>query len=150
MEPPLLAARKLAPLFVAIAVACAAGCRDRGTKTISPSPATRPAALAPEVAEDLDRVVEDAIKRGEVPGAVLVVGHSGGIVYQKAYGNRAVAPAPEPMTLDTVFDLASLTKPLATATSVLILAERGKIDLKAPVAKLSLRVCRGRQGGRHR
>jgi uncharacterized protein YbbC (DUF1343 family) len=135
MGIPLLAARKLAPLLIALAIGGASGCRDRQPKTAATPPTTRTASLSPEVAEDLDRVVEDAVKRGDVPGAVLVVGHSGGIVYQKAYGNRAVAPMPEPMTLDTVFDLASLTKPLATATSVLILADRGKIDLKAPVSR---------------
>src|SRR5437868_14795623 len=115
MRPLLLAARKLAPLILALVTVGVSGCRDHRAKSSATPPTTQPAALAPEVAEDLDRVVEDAIKRREVPGAVLVIGRRGGIAYQKAYGNRAVAPTPEPMTLDTVFELASLTKPLAPA-----------------------------------
>ena len=82
-----------------------------------------------------DRAIAEAIERDKTPGAVLLVGRGDEIVYLKAYGNRAVEPRVEPMTTDTVFDLASMTKPVATATSVMILAERGKIDLHAPVAR---------------
>ena len=52
-----------------------------------------------------------------LPGCVVVVGRKGGILYQKAFGWRALLPEKEPMTEDTIFDLASLTKPIATATS---------------------------------
>ncbi len=82
----------------------------------------------------VDRVVEAAIDRGEVPGAVLVVGRSSGVIYRKAYGHRALKPKPVPMTVDTVFDLASLTKPTATATSIMLLIERGKLKLTDRVA----------------
>ncbi len=82
-----------------------------------------------------DGAIEDAIASRKTPGAVLLVGCGDNVVYLKAYGNRAVEPDAVPMTTDTVFDLASMTKPMATATSILILAERGKIDLRAPVAK---------------
>src|SRR5688572_8391338 len=81
-----------------------------------------------------DGAIEDAIAARKCPGAVLLVGCGDNVVYLKAYGNRAVEPDPVPMTTDAVFDLASMTKPMATATSVLILTERGKIDLHAPVA----------------
>ena len=64
----------------------------------------------------------------------MVVGHGDAIVLRKAYGDRAVAPAREPMTLDTVFDLASLTKVVATTPSVMQLVEQGKIRLTDPVA----------------
>ena len=56
----------------------------------------------------------------------MLVGRGDRILYQKAIGNRALVPAPEPMTLDTIFDLASLTKVVATTTSVMMLVEQGK------------------------
>ena len=83
----------------------------------------------------IDRAVEEAIGRRELPGAVVLVGRGDRILFRKAYGSRAVLPIREPMTLDTVFDLASLTKPVATATSVMILVERGGIALLDPVVK---------------
>jgi uncharacterized protein YbbC (DUF1343 family)/CubicO group peptidase (beta-lactamase class C family) len=79
--------------------------------------------------EALDSAVNDAIEEGKLPGAVLVVGHNGQIVYQKAYGKRALVPAPEAMTLDTVFDIASLTKVVATTSSLMKLFEQGKFRL---------------------
>ncbi len=83
----------------------------------------------------IDAIVGEAIDRKELPGAVVLVGRGEKVVYRKAYGNRAVLPAREAMTLDTVFDVASLTKPVATATSVMILVERGTIALWDPVVK---------------
>src|SRR5260370_31490985 len=77
----------------------------------------------------LDQVVQGAIERNEIPGAVILVLHRGEIVYRKAHGLRSKEPAAEPMTADTVFDLASLTKPIATATSIMLLVERGKLRL---------------------
>ena len=83
----------------------------------------------------IDAVVEEAIAHGDLPGAVVLVGRGDRIVFRKAYGNRAVVPSREPMTVDTVFDVASLTKPIATATSVMILVERGRLALADPVAR---------------
>src|SRR5262249_37815587 len=68
-------------------------------------------------------------------GAVVLVVREGRVVFRKAYGLRSKEPAREAMTADTVFDLASLTKPLATATSVLLLLEQGKLRLTDPVAR---------------
>jgi uncharacterized protein YbbC (DUF1343 family)/CubicO group peptidase (beta-lactamase class C family) len=96
---------------------------------------SRPAApefSAPRLAA-IDSAVGESISRGELPGAVVLVGSRDRVVFRKAYGNRAVLPAREPMTLDTIFDVASLTKPVATATSVMILVERGKVALRDPV-----------------
>ncbi|HWL07693.1 MAG TPA: serine hydrolase domain-containing protein [Planctomicrobium sp.] len=76
----------------------------------------------------IDRLVTEAIQSGRMPGAVVLVGQGDRLLHRKAYGNRQVQPDAEPMTLDTVFDLASLTKPIATATSVLMLIQEGKID----------------------
>jgi len=83
----------------------------------------------------LDPIVYDAIARREIPGAVLIVGHDGQVVYRKAYGNRAIEPRPGAMTPDTVFDCASLTKVVATTTAVMQLWERGKFRMNDPVAK---------------
>lgn len=84
---------------------------------------------------DADRLIDEAIARGEIPGAVLLVGRGDEIVYEKAYGSRALKPERVPMTADTIFDLASLSKPVGCATSVMLLVERGKIDPKERVAK---------------
>lgn len=83
----------------------------------------------------VDSVIERAIADGNIPGAVLVVGHNGKVIYRKAYGRRALEPRREPMTLDTIFDLASLTKVVATTTAVMQLIELGKVRLNDPVAK---------------
>jgi uncharacterized protein YbbC (DUF1343 family)/CubicO group peptidase (beta-lactamase class C family) len=83
----------------------------------------------------LDEQVEQAVHDGLIPGAVLVVGHNGKIVHRKAYGQRALIPTREPMTVDTIFDLASLTKVVATTPSMMRLFEQGKIRLADPVTK---------------
>jgi len=82
----------------------------------------------------LDEAVRASIERKETPGAVVLVARKGRIVYRKAFGDRAIEPKREPMTIDTIFDLASLTKIVATATSIMILVERGKVSLADPVA----------------
>ena len=82
----------------------------------------------------LDAVIEDAIEQKQCPGAVLVVGHGGKAVYRKAYGMRSLEPAREAMTLDTIFDVASLTKVVATTPSVLRMLELGQIRLNDTVA----------------
>ncbi|MDR3737584.1 MAG: DUF1343 domain-containing protein [Terracidiphilus sp.] len=81
-----------------------------------------------------DAAVERAVSDGSIPGAVLIVGHNGAVVHRRAFGFRALQPAREPMTLDTVFDLASLTKCVATTTAVMQLVEGGRIRLADPVA----------------
>lgn len=75
-------------------------------------------------------LVEAAIQNGELPGAVVLVGHGGQVVYRAAFGARVVAGTPEPMTTDTIFDLASLTKVVATTTSVMMLVEEGRLRLR--------------------
>jgi CubicO group peptidase (beta-lactamase class C family) len=85
--------------------------------------------------DEADSIIGKAIDAGKCPGAVLAVGRKSGVVYMKAYGNRALEPQRVPMTDDTIFDMASLTKPTATATSVMVLMERGKLAISDPVAK---------------
>ena len=83
----------------------------------------------------LDPIIDKAIAEQEIPGAVLIVGHDGQVVYRKAYGSRAIEPRRETMTLDTVFDCASLTKVVATTTAIMQLWEQGKFRMNDPVAK---------------
>jgi len=75
------------------------------------------------------------VEKGDAPGAVLLVGHNGSVVYRKAYGNRTADPSKEPMTPDTVFDIASVTKVLATTTSVMRMVQLGQVKLNDPAAK---------------
>jgi len=82
----------------------------------------------------IEPLVTQAIGEKKLPGAVVLVGRGDRTLYQKAIGHRALLPAPEPMTLDTMFDLASLTKVVATTTSVMILIEEGKLRLSDRVA----------------
>lgn len=83
--------------------------------------------------ERLDRVhpiIEDAIKQGYIPGAVLLVAKKGKVVLRKAYGHSQVTPTKKKMQPEMIFDLASITKPMATATSIMILVEQGKIRIQ--------------------
>ena len=80
-------------------------------------------------------LVEAAIARHELPGAVVLIGRGDAVTYHRAFGQRAVAPSAEAMTEDTIFDLASLTKVVATTTSVMQLVEQGKIRLSDPVSQ---------------
>jgi CubicO group peptidase (beta-lactamase class C family) len=79
--------------------------------------------------EAIEGLVRDDMALKRLPGAVVLVGVGDRIVYQKAIGDRALVPAREPMTLDTIFDLASLTKVVATTTSVMLLIEQGRVRL---------------------
>jgi len=83
----------------------------------------------------IDALVEQDIRDKKLPGAVVLVGHKGKIVFRKAYGNRSLVPTIEPMTIDTIFDLASLTKVVATTTSIMILVEQGKLQLSDTIGK---------------
>ena len=83
----------------------------------------------------LDPIINDVIAQQQIPGAVVIVGHDGQVVYRKAYGDRAIVPRREAMTLDTVFDCASLTKVVATTTAIMQLWEQGKFRMSDPVAK---------------
>lgn len=84
--------------------------------------------------ERIDAAVRETIERGDAPGAVVLVVRQGRVAFRKAYGARAEEPAELPMKADTLFDLASLTKPIATATSVMMLIEQGKLRLSDAVA----------------
>ena len=83
----------------------------------------------------IDALVSPALLEGKTPGCVVLVGRHDEILFERAWGDRSIVPTKEPMTIDTVFDLASLTKPLATASSVMVLVERGLVDLDKPAAR---------------
>ena len=80
----------------------------------------------------VDAVVKNAILQGLTPGAVVIVGHEGKVVYRKAFGSRSLDPVIEPMTVDTIFDMASLTKVMATTGAVMRLVQLGQIKLNDP------------------
>ena len=84
---------------------------------------------------NVSAAVEDAIRVGKLPGAVVLIGQGDRVVLRKAYGLRAVVPEKTPMTADTVFDLASLTKVVATTSAIMQLFEAGKIQLEARVSE---------------
>ncbi len=83
----------------------------------------------------LDAQIEQAIQDKLIPGAVLLIGREDRVLYSKAYGSRALVPAVEPMTLDTIFDAASLTKVIATTPSIMRLFEEGKLRLSDRVTQ---------------
>jgi uncharacterized protein YbbC (DUF1343 family) len=84
---------------------------------------------------DVDKIIEEAISDHQIPGAVLLVGHDDAVIYRKAFGDRALEPRHEPMTLDTIFDIASLTKVVATNTAVMQLVQKGQVRDNDPVSK---------------
>ena len=83
----------------------------------------------------LDLILQNAVTNKLTPGVVCIVGHNGAVIYRKAYGFRSTNPILEPMTVDTVFDMASLTKVMATTGSIMRMVQLGQIKLNDPVAK---------------
>ena len=119
-------------ILVVVLIAC---------ETLEASPPRLPLAApadigfdAPKLAE-IDGVVEQALTEKKMPGCVVAIGRRDRLAIVKAFGQRQLEPSSEAMTTDTIFDLASLTKPIATATSIMLLIERGKLRLDDPVAK---------------
>ena len=96
--------------------------------------APQPVSVDTRRLDAIEPLVRAAIEEKKLPGAVVLVGRGDKILYQKAIGNRALVPNAEAMTLDTMFDLASLTKVVATTTSVMILVEQGRIRLSDRVS----------------
>jgi uncharacterized protein YbbC (DUF1343 family)/CubicO group peptidase (beta-lactamase class C family) len=84
---------------------------------------------------DLDRVGRESVAAGDTPGVVILIGQGNRVLYRKAVGSRAVTPAVEPMTTDTIFDIASLTKIAATTPAILALVDERKVELDAPLGR---------------
>ena len=83
----------------------------------------------------LDSILQTSIQNHEIPGAVLLVSHDGHVIYRKAFGDRSLEPTRAPMTVGTIFDIASLTKVVATTIAVMQLVDGGKVRLNDPVVK---------------
>ncbi|HET8576271.1 MAG TPA: exo-beta-N-acetylmuramidase NamZ domain-containing protein, partial [Methylomirabilota bacterium] len=106
------------------------------------APGQVPAAVPPRVWTEVDEAARDTVGAAEAPGVVILVGQRDQVLYRKAVGSRALVPSIESVTLDTIFDVASLTKVVATTPAVLALWEQGRIDLDAPLGRY-LREFRG-------
>jgi uncharacterized protein YbbC (DUF1343 family) len=116
-----------------ILVLAFAGCSTQPRPPIV-NPAIATSAVDPSRFDAIEPLIRRAVADKQLPGAVVLVGLGERTLYHKAIGQRAVAPSPEPVTLDTIFDLASLTKVVATTTSVMILVDEGRIGLNDRVA----------------
>ncbi|HEU5401866.1 MAG TPA: exo-beta-N-acetylmuramidase NamZ domain-containing protein, partial [Terriglobales bacterium] len=103
--------------------------------SVASTAAAKPSKKSATSFPTVDAAIQKAIQDGQIPGAVLVIGHNGKVVYRKAYGERSLEPARAPMKLDTIFDMASLTKVVATTGSVMRMYEQGLFRLNDPVAK---------------
>jgi uncharacterized protein YbbC (DUF1343 family) len=135
-------------LAVAVALAGLAGCAryvPPPIAKIEPPPIETPAPppAAPEIPAEVDSprfarvapVANQEIAAGHTPGAVILVGHQDRVVYKRAFGQRTCVPRPTPMTTNTVFDLASMTKVVATTTAIMQLVDAGRLRLDDPAAK---------------
>jgi uncharacterized protein YbbC (DUF1343 family) len=122
-------------VFVVLSVCNSAG-PLQSAEPPRPLPEIAPTAagMDSERLQIIDDVVQEGLSQSKMPGCVVIVGRKEGIVLRRAWGFRQTQPERVPMTVDTVFDLASLTKPIATATSVMILSERGLLDINQKVA----------------
>jgi len=132
-RPPILSSAA-----VGLSLLLWAACRPSLAAATAPElPVARPeqAGMDPGKLARIDQAVAEALQAKRMPGCVVAIGRRGKLAMLRAYGHRQVLPEPVAMTADTVFDLASLTKPIATATSVMILVERGKLRLDDPVAR---------------
>jgi uncharacterized protein YbbC (DUF1343 family) len=83
----------------------------------------------------VEEAVQTIVGAGDIPGAVLLIGQGDEVLYHRAFGSRTIVPHPAPMQLDTVFDIASLTKPFGTTLAVMALVERGAVKLDAPLGR---------------
>lgn len=114
---------------LAIAALLACGCRN-------PSPVTPPSVLTGVRLgglEEVDRLLEDFRERGACPGGVVAVGYRGALVHLHPFGRLTYDKDAPPVTADTLYDLASLTKVVATTTMAMILVDEGRLDLDRPV-----------------
>ncbi len=109
----------------------------RGSAAVTPLPRVAPEAvgLSSEAFAKIDAAVRDSLDAGKAPGVVVVIAHKGVVVFRKAYGYRSVEPTKTAMVPEVVFDLASLTKPIATASALMLLVEQSKLKVSDPLSK---------------
>ena len=132
---PVSTSRPFLPVLPLLVLLSLTACFGASVADHPADPAADSAVIDPQRLARIDDAVEAAIADGDLPGAVVLVWSQGRTAYLKAFGRRAVEPESEPMTVDTVFDLASLTKAVATTTAVMMLVEEGRVRLRAPVAE---------------
>ena len=102
-----------------------------GSASTAPSPAPGPrTAFAP-----VDAILTEAVARHAFPGGVVAIGRSGGLGHLRTVGRVSWETSSAPVRADTIYDLASLTKLVATATAAMVLVDQGRLDLDAPVSK---------------
>jgi uncharacterized protein YbbC (DUF1343 family)/CubicO group peptidase (beta-lactamase class C family) len=142
---PTTASARFLPVFIVLTVAlslsglvgCASAPKPLPPIIVEPPPPPPPPA-APELDSrrfaKIDQAAKQEVDAGHIPGAVILVGYHGKTVYRKAFGQRALTPRAQTMKTDTIFDLASLTKVVATTTAIMKLVERGQIHLDKPAA----------------
>ena len=116
--------------LLAILLAC-----SRSAAGALPRAAPEEAGMSGQRLAEIDQVVDGALAARKMPGCVVLIARHGKVVFLRAYGHRSLEPVESKMTTDTVFDLASLTKPIATATSVMLLVEQGELVLDEPVTR---------------
>jgi uncharacterized protein YbbC (DUF1343 family)/CubicO group peptidase (beta-lactamase class C family) len=121
-------------LIALMAMAACSGAGAYAATDAAPAADAGGAALGGGAWSSVDGIMNQAVARGTIPGGVVLVGHDGAVVYRKAFGMRSLEPVREAMTVDTIFDVASMTKCIATATAVMKLVEEGKLRLNDPVA----------------
>jgi len=120
---------KLPILLMLLSLPAAALPSAAGVDTESGAAALHIADLAP-----IDALVQEQVRAGHIPGAVVVIGDRERVLYRKAFGQLMTGPGAKPMRTDTIFDLASLTKVVATTTAIMQLAETGSLRLDNPIA----------------
>jgi uncharacterized protein YbbC (DUF1343 family)/CubicO group peptidase (beta-lactamase class C family) len=125
----------LLALIVLCAVATPAAAQKSARKPSRISSKPAPSATADERFAAVDAIFNQAVRERQIPGAVVVVGHDGRIVLRKAYGYRSLAPRREAMTVDTIFDVASLTKCMVTAVAVMRMVQYGQVRVNDPVVR---------------
>ena len=96
--------------------------------------AKSPVAACKEKLAPIDKIIKQSIKKKHILGAVVLIGNRDTVIYRRAFGNRSISPIKVPMTVDTFFDIASLTKVVATTTAVMQLTEQGKLRLDDKVS----------------
>jgi len=116
-------------IVISILFLLAVNCKIQPMKTIKPEDV----GMSSSGLNRLKIIIKEAIDRKDFPGAVILVGRKGKIVFREAFGESQWIPEHQPMKTSMIFDLASLTKPVATATSVMILAQEGRISLHEKV-----------------
>jgi uncharacterized protein YbbC (DUF1343 family)/CubicO group peptidase (beta-lactamase class C family) len=122
-------------LPIAVCLSLFSLCLLLNAGTADSRPDSEEAILRSDLLAPIADIVKEAIRQGQIPGAVVVVGTGQKVVYRRAFGFRSLVPRKMPMKEDTIFDIASLTKVVATTTAVMQLVEKGRLRLEDPVAR---------------